>query len=77
LASSQDCYQRLDLFKQEYPATADEAFLSTGRPIFNNDYVHARLKVSEAPITLMASSSLRRQDGKRELPLAYSARTPW
>jgi hypothetical protein len=24
-----------DLFKQEYPCTADEAFLTTGRPVFN------------------------------------------
>lgn len=25
----------LDLFRQEYPSTADEAFLTTGRPVFN------------------------------------------
>lgn len=27
----------LDLFRQEYPADADEAFLTSGRPIFNPD----------------------------------------
>jgi hypothetical protein len=27
----------LDLFKQEYPSTAEEAFLTTGRPVFNPD----------------------------------------
>ena len=25
----------IDLFRQEYPATADESFLTTGRPVFN------------------------------------------
>jgi hypothetical protein len=27
----------LDLFRQEYPSTPDEAFLTTGRPVFNPD----------------------------------------
>lgn len=30
-------YSREDLFKQEYPITDTEAFLATGRPIFNPD----------------------------------------
>jgi len=34
----------LDMFKQEYPAFADEAFLNTGRPVFNVDVVSERLK---------------------------------
>ena len=40
----------LGLFKQEYPATPDEAFLSTGRPVFNPDYLHERLSNPVAPI---------------------------
>lgn len=42
------------LFKQEYPATPDEAFLSTGRPVFNPDYLHERLSNPIAPIKRMA-----------------------
>jgi hypothetical protein len=33
-----------DMFKQEYPATPHEAFISTGRPVFNPDYITERLK---------------------------------
>jgi hypothetical protein len=29
----------LDLFKQEYPATPDEAFLTSGRPVFNPEQI--------------------------------------
>jgi hypothetical protein len=44
----------LELFKQEYPLNADEAFLNTGRPVFHPDYLHERLKQSIKPIKLMA-----------------------
>lgn len=43
-----------ELFKQEYPATADEAFLSTGRPVFNPDYINERLATPVQPIARMA-----------------------
>jgi hypothetical protein len=43
-----------ELFKQEYPATADEAFLTTGRPVFNSEYLNERLKKPKAPIKRMA-----------------------
>lgn len=36
-----------ELFKQEYPFTPDEAFLSSGRPVFNSEQLH-KLK-QEAP----------------------------
>jgi hypothetical protein len=35
------------MFRQEYPATPDEAFISTGRPVFNPDYVTERINNSE------------------------------
>jgi hypothetical protein len=35
----------LALFQQEYPLTAEEAFISTGRPVFNTEWVHDRLKI--------------------------------
>lgn len=59
----------LDLFKQEYPSTSDEAFLSTGRPIFNNDYVTERLKEPTQPITLMAAEQTFDEKTKQPLPL--------
>jgi hypothetical protein len=43
-----------DLFKQEYPATPDEAFISTGRPVFNPDYLQQRLRTPVEPIKRMA-----------------------
>jgi hypothetical protein len=30
----------LDMFKQEYPCHPDEAFLTTGRPVFNSEQLH-------------------------------------
>lgn len=34
----------LELFKQEYPATPEEAFLTTGRPVFNPETLTMRLQ---------------------------------
>lgn len=31
----------LDLFRQEYPSTPEEAFLTTGRPVFNPEQLHS------------------------------------
>lgn len=59
----------LDLFKQEYPATAEEAFLSTGRPIFNNEYVTERLRTPQTPLTLMAVEETYDEKNGRPLPL--------
>lgn len=59
----------LDLFKQEYPATAEEAFLSTGRPIFNNEYVTERLRTPQTPLTLMAVEETYDEHNGRPLPL--------
>jgi hypothetical protein len=58
-----------DLFKQEYPLTPEEAFISTGRPVFNPDYIATRLKTPKAPIKQMAVEEVYdKQTGKR-LPL--------
>jgi hypothetical protein len=59
----------LDLFKQEYPATSEEAFLSTGRPIFNNEYVTERLRTPKAPQTLMAVEETYDEKNGKPLPL--------
>jgi hypothetical protein len=37
----------LDLFRQEYPSEPEEAFLTTGRPVFNPEKVQKRLQNTE------------------------------
>ena len=44
----------LEKFVQEYPSNADEAFIASGRPVFNPDQIHRMLKVTEEPIYRMA-----------------------
>ena len=43
-----------DKFKQEFPATPHEAFIASGRPVFNSDQVNATLKDAPEPIYRMA-----------------------
>ena len=43
-----------DLFRQEYPLTPEEAFISTGRPVFNTDYIQQRLRNPQQPVAQMA-----------------------
>jgi hypothetical protein len=47
----------LEMFQQEFPATPDEAFISTGRPVFNPDYIQQRLRSPVAPLRRMAVES--------------------
>lgn len=58
-----------DLFKQEYPATPEEAFISTGRPVFNPDYITERLKTPKAPIKQMAVEEAYDHETGKRLPL--------
>ena len=44
----------IDLFKQEYPAEPEEAFLTTGRPVFNPELVYDMLKECKPPLYRMA-----------------------
>lgn len=39
-----------ELFKQEYPATPDEAFLTSGRPVFHPEIVAEKLREAAEPI---------------------------
>ena len=39
----------MDLFRQEYPAEPEEAFLTTGRPVFNPEGLHESLSTCEEP----------------------------
>jgi hypothetical protein len=47
----------LDKFKQEYPATADEAFIASGRPVFEPEILHSLLLKSKQPLYRMAMES--------------------
>lgn len=47
----------LELFHQEYPATPDEAFLTTGRPVFD-----PRLLLQERPKTPLSQLALEGED---------------
>jgi hypothetical protein len=68
----------LDLFKQEYPSCPEEAFLSTGRPVFNLDYIHERLRDPERkqPITLMSVEPVYDEKSGKELPLRILREDP-
>jgi hypothetical protein len=61
----------VDLFKQEYPSTAEEAFLSTGRPIFNSESLNARLQKAKAKPALRQMTVAVKYDQKtgKALPL--------
>lgn len=45
-----NCQNRVEQFRQEYPSSPDEAFISTGRCIFDKEAVIERLKHVEKPI---------------------------
>ncbi len=44
----------LELFKQEYPSTADEAFLTTGRPVFHPERIADLKLAAPKPIERLA-----------------------
>jgi hypothetical protein len=44
----------LDFFKQEYPCTPDEAFITSGRPVFHMERLQEMLKKAHDPIARMA-----------------------
>ena len=46
---SANCMGDIDLFHQEYPATPREAFLSSGRPVFDTDKIEEALRKAEEP----------------------------
>jgi hypothetical protein len=44
----------LDMFKQEYPCTPEEAFITSGRPVFMLERIHEMLEKAPEPIRRMA-----------------------
>jgi hypothetical protein len=60
----------LELFRQEYPSWPDEAFLTTGRPVFNQDQLADLLRSCPDPLrrmTLVPGAASFEEDGKGEL----------
>ena len=50
LTMANKCGGSEDLFRQEYPATPKEAFLGTGRPVFDAQKVHGLMEAAEGPV---------------------------
>lgn len=68
----------LDLFKQEYPCNPDEAFLTTGRPVFDPEKIANRLREIGEPIrreSLNISGTAFEPDPRGEL-LIYHEHDP-
>lgn len=59
-----------DLFMQEYPATVEEAFISSGRPVFNIEQVSALIKANidrEPKRMALTASDVWEEDPRGEL----------
>jgi hypothetical protein len=54
----------LDLFHQEYPNTPEEAFITSGRPVFMLERIHHMLDKAPEPIRLMAVEQVVTEEGK-------------
>ena len=55
----------LDLFKQEYPCTPEEAFITSGRPVFMQERIQEMLEKAPAPIRTMALHNGKFEDDPR------------
>jgi len=65
-----------DLFKQEYPFSADEAFLTSGRPVFNPDQITELLKEAPEPLARMALEGEEFNQHPRGELLCYAPHDP-
>lgn len=66
----------LDLFKQEYPATPEEAFLASGRPVFDPVIIAPLLTSAPIPIKRMAVEEGQVFDHTRGELLVYKDHDP-
>ncbi len=65
-----------DLWQQEYPSTPEEAFLTTGRPVFNPQQLQTMLEASPEPVTAMTLVGETWQPDSRGELLAYRPYDP-
>jgi hypothetical protein len=61
----------IDLFRQEYPSTPDEAFLTTGRPVFNPEQIAELARTAPLPKYAMGLVNDRIEKDPRGELLVY------
>lgn len=64
----------LDLFRQEYPCTAEEAFITSGRPVFITETLQEYINKAPAPIARMAVEEGKLVEHPRGELLVYHKR---
>lgn len=64
----------LDLFRQEYPCTAEEAFITSGRPVFITEILQEYVNKAHAPVARMAVEDGKVVEHPRGELLVYHAR---
>jgi hypothetical protein len=64
----------MDLFRQEYPCTAEEAFITSGRPVFITEVLQEYVNAAHAPIARMSVEEGKLVDHPRGELLVYLAR---
>jgi hypothetical protein len=65
-----------DLFMQEYPLTAEEAFITSGRPIFNLDQLQEMLEKAPDPLQRLALEEDKWVDNPRGEHIVYRMHDP-
>lgn len=58
----------LELFKQEYPCTAEEAFITSGRPVFEQQVLHDMIAKAPEPIARMSVEQVSIVNKKTKKP---------
>lgn len=65
-----------EAFQQEYPSNADEAFIASGRPVFNPEQIHALLKQAPPVLKRMAMEAGVFRDHPRGELYVYKEHDP-
>ena len=65
-----------EAFMQEYPSNAEEAFISSGRPVFNPEQIHEMLAVAQEPLYRMALEGVRFEKHPRGELHVYREKDP-
>lgn len=66
----------LELFKQEYPCTPEEAFITSGRPVFNPERIQELMEKAPEPIERKTVQNGKLYDSPRGELLIYRKRAP-
>lgn len=66
----------LEMFQQEYPCTADEAFLTSGRPVFNSQQLQDRLEKTPPVVARLALEGTEWNEHPRGELVMYQHHNP-